>query len=702
MNARIDSTGGARRQPTRMEQEAGRMVGLHKTAADVSSQMNAWMRLFTKVNTIVVGRRIPTITDESLPFPAATDGSAVKFSTDWLRTEVVNPLHMGSSSLVKRTIAKLKGINFHEVAHVLYSPARSGSVYSNALISECTNRGVFLNSVYGPANLIEDQRIESLFSAEYTGSKPYFRMSTLHALLEDVSGNQSDPSMSFFWTHGRRYLPASVRNTHRAAAEAAFGSAVITEWMRIMDEYVTLNLVNDCDRAATLTVDAALLLKSISANPMPEDHNGQPGTDRSTTKSDETRMVRSAEKAKQEVEEQKAEEEADEDDSATSTCADGEDSDEDSGDGSGDDTDTDGNADGEGDGEGAEQSDEDGQPGDATGDSGDSDGDESTDGDSSDPSSSAGGRSGGLSDSDSDSEIPLEQILNEAIEDLLSDNNFNRELDALLNDFKSEAERGPIERPVKSRVGSQINTTPESVGTVNRIVKVLNQMRHDAGDAWDRGLPHGKVNVMDFINRDRSEVDFFESHTEGNEDEFDMEVVALLDMSPSMMGMASMASLALWKIKLTMQRFDVPVTAYGYNDGNAKTLYGPHDYVQPGVYENFGCGGHGTDPMDALQRAYNILSRSRAKRKILFTITDGEWNPANRWESDAVVSRINNLPGATSIIIGLTNYPGTLLRDSDRTTYHQHQIGKEVTDPAHIVDIFKQYVYEIGRKAARR
>lgn len=679
-----------------VEREALRRVSAHVTQHTRHAQTSAWMRLFTKVNTILVGRRIPVDHSPSMTAPAATDGNVVTFSTAWLDRVVLTPMATGGTSAAKLAIATMKGINYHEVAHCLFSPSRVGSPYAEALQREATDNGFALREVWGPANHIEDQRIEGLFAAAYPGSRLYFRAATTNGLLKTDSDKPSRPEVAFFYTHGRRYLPKSLRRAHRTAAIDNFGPEIVDRWTKMMDEYVGLTLIGDADRAAQLVIEATRILRDAGLLLPPSDHNGAPGKadDSQPNGADRKRAEDAAAKVRAEV----AEESDDTEPAPAATSGDDK-ADEDGEDGEGQSSsgkaDADATDEGEdGEGEGAEGDADGGEPAPGT-----SEGDNGEDGQPNGENTGSDELSSGGAYSDATDEPTT---LTDTLTDLMSDATFNRELDDLIADFRSEAEKGDVEKPKKTRNGDRVMATAQQTGTANRLHRVLQQMRADAGTSVERHLTEGRLNVLDFASRNPWEIDVFSHVDEGHEDEFNMEVVVLLDMSPSMRYLAERASLALWQIKYAMQQMGVPVTAYGYNDGKAKCLYAPADRVTSSQYENFGAGGYGTDPLDAMHRAYNVLSRSSANRRILITITDGEWNGQTRMESDAIVQRINGLRGATSIIIGLTSIPGTLLRDDDRSSYHCHQIGREVNDPVQILDVFKDYVYSVGRKASLR
>lgn len=674
-------------------------------------QIDAWMRLFAKVNSIIADKKIPTEAHYgNLPYPAMTDGTTVKFSATWITSKVLNWMQREPAKAHK-AVAMLKGINYHEMGHVLFSPNRDNSPYATALATSCSKAGIAECSVWIPANLIEDQRIETLFSAMFSGAKHFFRASTLEAMLKDESdaGHPMKAATAFVFSHGRRFLPRSLRIKYRNAARAEVGDQLVDAWIDMMDEYCTLNLVDDCDRAAELTLVAADLLVQMGVTDPPSTgHETEKPGRKGSGRPNAEKAREASKKAREDVDDDIAKDDEFEENAESGGTSpadeDGEEADEDEegegGSGDSDDDESDDDTDGSGDATDDTDDDADeSEEAEGKGGSKDSPADEAdadTDGD---PSHSD---EGGYSEEDASEDSytydePNPETLAEALDQLLNDADFMTEVQNMINDFKAEAEKGAVEKPKKERTGLPNLPDAHEVGVTNRLFRILQQMRADAGSNRERQMDHGKINVMDFALRNPWDLDIFEYYEDGREDEFNMEVVILLDMSPSMSIYAQRASLALWQIKLAMQRFDVPVTVYGYNDGNAKCLYAPTDKVTPRSYENFGSGGMGTDPLDALTRAYNILSRSTATRRILVTLTDGAWNANTRMQSDALVERINGLPGAASIIIGLTYGKGTLLVKGDRTTYHQHMLGVEVTDPASVLDVFKEYVLGVGR-----
>lgn len=716
------------------------------------SQVSAWMRLFSKVDTILFGKRVAVVANDALGVSeiGQTDGVQIDLSPQWITANVLRWLRQDPAR-GKKMVGALKGFNYHELAHMLFSPDRRLSDYAQAfdrLVASLTQRVATGDQralaekkmYYRLANLLEDQRIETLFVGLYPGAASYFRASNLYGIFGALDKKDVDPVTGFLFSHGRVFLPRSFRMAHREGAATTLDQNFVDQWMKIVDEYCVTDLLDyvGARRGVDLTEKAMELLRQYDM--VPPVNNGdesQPGIDRDSSNkqpknSDKVTVAVGAAKAAQSEDKQKdsqppepkqkpkPEPKSDDD-------ADDEEDEEDgdgSGDGEGEEPDDDEGEDGSGDGDGDEEGEEDDEDGSGAGSDGDADGDGDGSSDDSDADSDADANPGGdisgngagynpnnTDDGEGDDSEPV--TASEVFDALMGDGQFENEVNTLIQEFMRETEKGEVEKPKKTRVGRRMQPSSTQQGTANRLYRVLQQMRADAGDEWENKLPYGKLDVLDFVTRSPHELDVFSHHEPGREDEFNIEVVILLDMSPSMEGMTERASLALWQIKLAMQRFGVPVTCYGYNDGEAKCLYSPNDAVLPNVFEDFGSGGGGTDPLDSLQRAYNILSRSKASKKILVTITDGQWNYNTLNASNALVERINGL-GATTILIGLLqtngrgygyNTPsqfGTLINANDRSTLHFHQIGKEVNDPTQILDIFKEYVMRIGRHATQR
>ena len=110
---------------------------------DASMHIDSLLALFARVNSVIAGKDIACHTDSSgiSGGVACTDGKNVYFSVDkllnWfkvLRNSRYNPKAYGNAL---RSIMDFRGINYHELAHILFTP--NGSTFHEALFGHATN-----------------------------------------------------------------------------------------------------------------------------------------------------------------------------------------------------------------------------------------------------------------------------------------------------------------------------------------------------------------------------------------------------------------------------------------------------------------------------------------------------------------------------------------------------------------------------------
>ena len=137
------------------------------------------------------------------------------------------------------SLLDLHGVNFHELAHLLFSP-RAGSALGK-WVKE-TDRGLAFN-------ILEDQRIERLLIATYPSTKPYLEAAVLRHIL-----NSGDNSQSWPVIYGRNYLDKDLRlglgylyiSQHGASKDNARRIA------HVIDAYCGLEFPKDNDLAMSL------------------------------------------------------------------------------------------------------------------------------------------------------------------------------------------------------------------------------------------------------------------------------------------------------------------------------------------------------------------------------------------------------------------------------------------------------------------
>lgn len=187
-------------------------------------RIERFTQIFTRVNSVLTLRPLKVTTTVSMrEAPAWSTGEEITF----------NARLLGNLD-TPREIAAIKGLDLHEVAHVLYTP-RNGSE-----IGEWVQD----NGFFPAYNALEDQRIETLLSGRYPSIKDWLTATMLIHLVETDHFDNSYPLL-----RGRRYLPVEVR---RRSLKAYKHQDKIPLVQSIVDEYRLLLFPQDTERAKQL------------------------------------------------------------------------------------------------------------------------------------------------------------------------------------------------------------------------------------------------------------------------------------------------------------------------------------------------------------------------------------------------------------------------------------------------------------------
>lgn len=138
-----------------------------------------------------------------------------------------------------RTIISLNGFNYHEVAHILYSP-RGGSEFGKTIKHEGLKHAF---------NVLEDSRIERLLIAKYPSVAPFLEASCLEYLLK---GDASEFHNYFPLFTGRKYIDLDLRQRIADGFIKAHGKELAMAISLITHEYRTLVYPRDYDRGLEL------------------------------------------------------------------------------------------------------------------------------------------------------------------------------------------------------------------------------------------------------------------------------------------------------------------------------------------------------------------------------------------------------------------------------------------------------------------
>lgn len=201
------------------------------------TKLNSVAVVYTRADSIITGDNISVgvETNPEMDTTAYNDGKQIMFNASLLE----NTDDIG--------ITSLHGFNYHEVAHVLYSP-RAGSELGKWIMQSKVKRAY---------NILEDSRIERLIIAKYPSTRLFLETCMTDYALKGDSKEWGD---LFILTTGRKYLDIEMRQLIADRFIAQHGLGLAEEIASITHSYRTLILPNDSDKAKELITRMAKIV----------------------------------------------------------------------------------------------------------------------------------------------------------------------------------------------------------------------------------------------------------------------------------------------------------------------------------------------------------------------------------------------------------------------------------------------------------
>lgn len=642
-------------------------------------RLDTMARVFTKADRVLSGQEvICRVVDEELnQAPAWSNGEEITF----------NAALIGNVASIE-DIIKVTGLNYHELAHNLYTPRSHTSIYKK----------VKAEGLFQSFNILEDQRIETLLTAVYMSVAPYF----VTTFMRFCAAHEEQWNTNFILSHGRRYLPANVRAEFR---KRFISPKHIGPIAKVIDEYRSLTFPTDYDRAFDFIKEFDRLCQEAMPTPPMDPHGHVAGVrpDISQGKPVGVAEQRETSEAAQENEE-------DDEENVVSGMGDNQgQQDDDDSDDNGDDTgseedegDSDGSGGGDDDQEGdsEEESDEGSAGGEGIDGSSDGDGDSqgssggSGFGESGAPSSESnknakGGTKGGKSEAPKMTDEELRDLMNQTADDAEQAPEVQEDAKTKQDSITRSGEQITQHLPASSY--TEVPISADGTLVTKKFARELEQLRDDLDPGWNRRQSSGRVNIQRYIQGDDFD-SIWDRWDEGHTDNTDVEAVVLIDISDSMRNRIAMASEAMWIIKRALESIDANVTVLSYNE-EAFRVYDREEKVNRTAFRLIGCRG-GTDPYIALQDSLRVFHNTRRHNKLLILITDGGWNDDQTSDdnADGIIRRLNNHGIVTSMVfLAYTGY--------DPDTYpvpaHHCQVTKAISDPRDLADFARQTVKQM-------
>ncbi|NDH64809.1 MAG: hypothetical protein EBY26_00175 [Microbacteriaceae bacterium] len=213
------------------------------TQVESNLKLQRLAQLLERVNRVLVDSDNLQVKVKDCHAPAYSDGESITLSSTQINADDL------SGSLMA-----VYGLNYHEVAHILYTPR----------IHTYLRYWVKNHACSAAFNMLEDQRIETLLVGRYPAVAPYLTNTVLRWLAEDESMLASNYPL----TRGRKYLPTAVRQAFR---DAYTNPELIQEFNEIIDAYRLLVFPKDEEVAKPLIEAYARLLSKASKSPKVND-----------------------------------------------------------------------------------------------------------------------------------------------------------------------------------------------------------------------------------------------------------------------------------------------------------------------------------------------------------------------------------------------------------------------------------------------
>ena len=237
------------------------------------------------------------------------------------------------------------------------------------------------------------------------------------------------------------------------------------------------------------------------------------------------------------------------------------------------------------------------------------------------------------------------------------------------------------------QVSAQVSASARAFGVA------LERVRIDNDPAWELEQPMGRLNIGRAMRADINDMDkVFDRWSEGNSNN-DIDAIVLVDTSGSMSWQIQRTMESAWVIKRGIERINGRVSVYKFNH-DSRLIYSATDKAQPTEYRYVNSSG-GTNPYKALLEARRHLMNSKRGVRMLFIVTDGEWDMTE--ENNKVIADLTKDGVQTSVVyLGSLKGWGEFDREEYENRCKRYRHGakhfREVEEPNQMVLVAKDIV----------
>jgi len=634
----------------------------------------------------------------------------------------------GDDNPWSRLMMALKGLNYHELCHILYTPGQ-WTPLRQAL------RG---RPEFKAWNVLEDMRIEMLFYAEYKPTQPFFTYMVMEWVLGNGGVQKANCSTTDFiggaypWIAQRKYLPAGFRAKVRAAlvkmvdeaiaSGEKFGGYKSGENFASMIDNVSYRFVttsqSDWEKLHGFTKRYHRLMEMLHSVAASYDRreNGvdshdEIGDSGNTTDDpdEEKQKAKAVKQAIKEADEQDTDDTDDDADNDASGVADADDDNEE------DDAAADSNG-----SDNADDEDDDADSGDnTTGDTGsdaddaddaDNDADNNADNDADNDADDDGADNGEVNDSaggagdgsNPDADLNVDDFIDdiiEALDQLIESDAVVDDLDRSRQFIKDYIENNATSTVLPMRPSRPSVVSPDVAKTARKMTSELLDLRQDLESFWQQNETTGRFNARSFIRRAAvpGAMDFYDQWVPSNETEGGIETVVLLDVSTSMRTFAKGTRIrndiasqeSAWQIKRMHDEIDAPCSVLTYGT-SSYCLYDANERANAKMWKLTTPNEGNTVPWMTLNEAARIFNYTEQPNRLLVILTDGDWY--DDYKAHAIIDAMND-NGVLTVMVQI----GDIDDDAHHCQVHHH-----LKDPTGMTKVVTTIVSELTKRAALR
>lgn len=627
-------------------------------AQDLAIKLGAVCRVYEQTDRVLTQDPIHVHVVNNGNAPAWSDGADIYINREELEEFDLQEL------------VQITGLNYHELSHHLYTPRKGTSLMQWLMAQEDMMPGYM-----AACNMLEDQRIETLFIARYPAVVPYLTKTVLRWL-----GNSPETmAVNYPCIRGRQYLPLELRMAFR---DQFIKPELISVIADIVDQYRVLHFPKGYAKAQELI--KRFKEEVLDKLDMTDQKKSDGGPSKCASRTPVNKGRPEAGKA-QERDSQRAQGMSDPEPEFVHKPEQVEDKPDK---GERDDDDLDINTPPSTDRTGSNLSDNFIPPTSAK------EAIERRDPEQGTPAAGRGHAEslGGIPDD-------IMSIIND-IEQSIYDRK------DVQTDIKTKQRvivggDGKHQDGIKRGKYDSVPVHANVLMAARRFARELERLKQECEPTWQREMPAGRVNVQRVIRG--CEIDNAFDRWEEGTDGTDIETVLLIDRSGSMGSNNNdlRASEAAWVVKRAMEQVDAPVTVYSFDD-KAELVNTRSEKVEKSRLQ-FIYGSGGTNPQSALIATERLFKTSKSKSKLMFLVTDGQFDHQN---TDQIIQRMN-AAGVITVFILIANekelewlsarYKG----DNSPSMWHECTVHGTITSAADLIPFAKQIVTSTIKKAMR-